>query len=84
MHLDLPLAIGNLQCFMRSFSLGGEQEEEGNPSCNASRYLLALHRKEIHPHAAKTNETAQLFSADFSLPPPFQIHMYGDLRLWAG
>jgi len=81
MHLNLPL--GNLQCFIRSFSLGGEQEEEGNPSCNAGSYLLALHGKEIHPHAAKTNQTAQLSLAEFSLPPSFQTCMYRDLCLCA-
>lgn len=80
MDLDLPLAVGNLQCFIRSFSLGAEQEEEENPSCDASSYLLALCKKEIHPHAAKTNETAQLSSAYFSLPPSFQKCTYWGLR----
>lgn len=79
MHYDLPLDI----VLHKMFFLEGEQEDEGNPPVMQSASFWHYTEKRIILMLQKTNETAQLSSGDFSLPPLFQICMHRDLRLCA-
>lgn len=55
--------------FHKKFFLEGEQEEEGNPPAMQSASFWHYTEKTLILMLKKTNETAQLSSGDFSLPP---------------
>lgn len=66
--------------FHKKFFLGGEQEKEGNPPTMQSAGFWHYTEKRLILMLQKTNETAQLSSGDFSLPPLFQMCLYRDLH----